>query len=712
MNSTNNSNGQTQQDNIGFAPLAPEITESPTAVKAAAENQDFASTWLGKAEECGITKAEAEFLLAECYSKGIGVEKNPEQAFAWYKKSADQGYRQSKFFLARYYKMGRGVAQSDEMADTVLEEYLDSDMPYDTYSKAIRDAYIALGDLYAEGIEVEHSDDFAFILYEWAYMLCDWADEGATEDTKDKALDRLGVSCLEGQTTQFEYAAGIDYIRWASENKQSATFALLKQRSLKLLFPELEDKEEIEQFHQYAFDWCKNELEQQPNTFEALLCAGILALFGKGSERNDELAKKYFDEIEHFADEEISNPQKVKAVSSLLNAIYFEASIPPQHLDWACGDFENGLSILRNGRIYQDEPFFPALILDFCIENSEHELAKKYLNDTSKDAEIIYWGDKDADKASLLRTLKNVYKSFSEKSHREYEDKKRLKLKLHEKDRELEDMMSMFAHKFRSPLDAIIYNTTHDNQVKLYAEAAQTMRGLLDIFSMISTDDDILKTKIKQDSQGTGRLITVFGKTLDTVLLHLLSKSGTEKIQQHYMAYAKAHGQCDEQVGYKTWCEDYFDLEQRLQAEWEQSFAQLLNQSATLEQRLVWLEQRYFKLELIGFDRADIQFKEYGATESFLTILLNEILVNAFKYYSSASKQAVVLEWAEREGYQMLICRNPSIRSERTTIKGSHKGHTFLSALARKTGSAFTKPTPQDDFVVEFGIPDELLISK
>jgi len=99
-------------------------------------------------------------------------------------------------------------------------------------------------------------------------------------------------------------------------------------------------------------------------------------------------------------------------------------------------------------------------------------------------------------------------------------------------------------------------------------------------------------------------------------------------------------------------------------------------------------------------------------TESLLTILLNEILVNAFKYYSSASKQPIIVEWTEREGYQVLVCRNPSNRSERDIIKGSNKGHVFLSTLARKTGSAFTKPMRQDDFVVEFGIPDELLISK
>ncbi len=277
---------------------------------------------------------------------------------------------------------------------------------------------------------------------------------------------------------------------------------------------------------------------------------------------------------------------------------------------------------------------------------------------------------------------------------------------------ELEAMMSMVAHEFRYPLDNIIFNTIHENQVKLYTEAAQTMLGLLNIFSIISTDANMLKDKIKQDSQGDRSLITVFSKNLDMILLHLLSVSGAEKIQQHYMAYAKRHDQCDENVSYKVWCEDYFELEQALQIEWEASYTQLLNQANSLEQRLAWLEEHFFKLDIIGFERTDIQFKEYGTTEIVLTILLCETLVNAFKYYSSTSKQSVVLEWVERDGYQILICSNPSLRSERSIIKGSHKGHVFLSTLARKTGSLFSKPIPQDHFVLEFGIPNELLISK
>lgn len=282
---------------------------------------------------------------------------------------------------------------------------------------------------------------------------------------------------------------------------------------------------------------------------------------------------------------------------------------------------------------------------------------------------------------------------------------------LAKKDKELEDMMSMFAHKFRSPLDAIIYNTNHENNPKLYIEAAQTMRGLLDIFSIISTDEKILKNKIKADNQGNGTLIRVLSKTLNMILLHLLSASGSDKIQQHYLVYAKKHGKVDSLTTSKMWNEDFFELERSMQSEWESDFSELISTSCSLQECLDWIENHFFKLELIGFERDDIQFKEYSVTESFLTILFNEIIVNTFKYYSSETKQSVVIELNERDENQVIICRNPSIKRERTTIKGSGKGHVFLSALASKIGSKFTKPKPQDNFVVEFAIPSELLIS-
>jgi TPR repeat protein len=446
----------------------------------------------------------------------------------------------------------------------------------------------------------------------------------------------------------------------------------------------------------------RNVIENEKKIAEYLHMAALGLFFSDeatNSEYLDIIRFAFHDDVICFLEQDENSPAKV------ILAFYYRCQ--KKHEKYIeCLIQASKQDILANyllGKYYKDSEYF--------------DKATHYFNQVDKVGGVKYL-PRDVKEFTLSKYPLNAqqflaYSAKEELNNIKHQEEIEVKNKqLQEAQKELEDMMSMFAHKFRSPLDVVIYNTTHENQVKLYTEAAQTMRGLLNIFSIISTDSEILKDKIKQDGAGNGRLATTFSKILYMILLHLLSVSGAEKIQQHYMAYAKVHGLCDAEVSYKTWCEDYYELEQALQAKWEQSFALLLNQSATLEQHLAWLEQHFFKLELIGFERDDIQFKEYGVTESFLTILLNEILVNAFKYYSSASKQPVVLEWTEREGYQMLICRNPSIRSERATIKGSHKGQAFLSTLARNTGSAFTKPRPQDDFVVEFGIPDELLISK
>ncbi|WP_138120748.1 hypothetical protein [Bathymodiolus heckerae thiotrophic gill symbiont] len=365
--------------------------------------------------------------------------------------------------------------------------------------------------------------------------------------------------------------------------------------------------------------------------------------------------------------------------------------------------FIEGVSAISRHSLTNNTIFLTLLRCEIFIECHEYDLAKGFITQLFENN----W--KSMDKGFKEMCLVNIDKE-KELAKKNQELKAKNK-QLLQSQKELEDMMSMFAHKFRSPLDTILYNTTHENQLKIYTEAAQTMRGLLDVFSIISTDSEILKKKMQQDHHGNGRLSAVFLHTLDMIILHLLSASSVEKIQQHYLSYAKAHGLCEPELSYKTWYDDFYKLEQQLQAEWEKSYAQLITQPAKFQPRLMWLEEHFFKLELIGFDDIQLQFKEYGVIESFLTILLNEILVNAFKYYSSSSKLPVTLEWIERDGFQVLACHNPSARNERTIIKGSHKGHSFLSALARKTGGQFIKPILQDDFVIEFGIPNELLLS-
>ncbi|WP_024299020.1 SEL1-like repeat protein [Methylomicrobium lacus] len=498
-----------------------------------------------------------------------------------------------------------------------------------------------------------------------------------------------------------------DMVEAAKKGNQDALNWLVNA-GIQIVVPyDLWEKNNIQQCWSFVLTFCKG-YETGPHSAMARFFLGLLYLAGKGVASNKELAisnfKKaaegpFLDELgndggfeENLGEALINMYLDVFSDQMALDENDINAELTYRHLEGIGNILCNGLSG-DYPFLWIDKYFILSLRLNVFIRSGEYLLAEEHIEGFLKE---------------VTEHERILFEPFREVLFQQLKlDKTNQSLKA--KESELEETMAMFAHKFRSPLDAIIYNTTHENQVKLYTEAAQTMRGLLDVFSIISTDPDVLNERLKQDHRGTGSLMSVFGKTLDMIMLHLLSASATEKIQQHYLAYAKAHGLCAPELSFKSWYDDFYELEQQLQAEWEQSYAQLLMQSAGLEERLAWLEQHFFKLEIKGFDDADIRFKEFWVKESFLTILLNEILVNAFKYYSSPTRQPVVLEWAEREGCRVLSCRNPSTRSERTIIKGSRKGHAFLSALARKTGSRFTKPALQDDFVVEFGILNKFL---
>ena len=286
---------------------------------------------------------------------------------------------------------------------------------------------------------------------------------------------------------------------------------------------------------------------------------------------------------------------------------------------------------------------------------------------------------------------------------------KKVNKKLLQKDQELEEMMAMFAHKFRSPLDAILYNTSHSNNAEIYERHAQTMRGLLDIFSMISTDQHVLVSKLTKDTAGDGTLKRLLVKIIDMIMLHLLTESGSDKIHQHFLAYAKKSGDVPLETSATDWYNDHFELEDKIRASWQQEYAELIDHSGSLDSRLKWIEQYFFKLDITGFDNS-IRFKEYGVTDSFLVIVINEILTNLFKYYSSDTREGAALHWQSKDGYQIIKCSNPSVKSERLEDKGSYKGHKFLSTVAMKTGSIFEKPEIRDNFSLEFLIPDTVLL--
>jgi len=278
-----------------------------------------------------------------------------------------------------------------------------------------------------------------------------------------------------------------------------------------------------------------------------------------------------------------------------------------------------------------------------------------------------------------------------------------------QKDQELEDMMAMFAHKFRSPLDAIIYNTEHGANADLYIHYSRIMQGLLDIFSIISSDASVLSVKMEQDNAGESNPKLLLVRVLDMVLVHLLTVQSAGKIRQLYYNYALENNIITKDVSPRVWHDDYYKKEEQLQQQWQKEWIALIDGNNDLDKRQKWLKAHFFEFSTNGFDDK-IKFDKYGITASLLTIIINEFLTNAFKYYNfNDDKKPLILNWQNTKDYQIISCSNPSTATERDKTKGSYKGFVFLNALSGKIDAKFDKPILQDDFKIKFAITNKLL---
>ena len=70
-------------------------------------NLDKAFVWFQKAAEQG--DPDAQYWLGRCYSRGDGVESDPEKAAEWFRRAAEQGHAVSQNALADCYTKGIGV---------------------------------------------------------------------------------------------------------------------------------------------------------------------------------------------------------------------------------------------------------------------------------------------------------------------------------------------------------------------------------------------------------------------------------------------------------------------------------------------------------------------------------------------------------------------------------------------------------------------------
>lgn len=277
------------------------------------------------------------------------------------------------------------------------------------------------------------------------------------------------------------------------------------------------------------------------------------------------------------------------------------------------------------------------------------------------------------------------------------------------RNRQHEDVMALVAHKFRGSLDRIIYNIEHDNDERIYREAVDTMRGLLDIFSLISTDAQRLRHKLQADSTGPATLAAVTTASLTLALGQLLSLHGSGRIQQHLFAYARRHALVPPETNLRAWHEEHFEVGQRLQGEFEASLMSMAS-DADLATLVDWCRERFFPLHLNGFGDADIHFAAHGIKASYLTIVLTEAFTNMFKYYLSDANEPATASWHTDEHLATLAFENPTTPFAAAMVKGSGRGHDFLKLLMAKLDGTLEIDATGQSFAMRLALPSALFV--
>lgn len=170
-------------------------------------NPQKALDWLMKAAR-DDNYCRAQYRLGARYAEGkLGLQKDQQEAIAWYTKAADQGYPLAQLQLGYCYKDGVGVPPSAAAAEIWGYKVAENE---EATSDEKADAYYLLGQLYEERVEKAEDEQHdkgakAIACYEKSAQLGGVAAKGW-----------LGYCYCEGILVEKDLAKGIDLYREAA----------------------------------------------------------------------------------------------------------------------------------------------------------------------------------------------------------------------------------------------------------------------------------------------------------------------------------------------------------------------------------------------------------------------------------------------------------------------------------------------------------------
>ena len=651
---------------------------------------------------------EAQFNLGYAYDSGKGITQNDEQAIYWYRKAAEQGHKRAQFCLGCAYSDGQGCVPKDDEQAVYWYQQAAEDFVTNSYRdrKGDIDAQFNLACAYEKGEGVSQDDGKAVYWYAKVAGKGD-ADAqlelGKIYEKADIAQDyeQLISWYRELKVNDFVSRSFVSEKDYEHEKKRiNQQLDKAQAHYIKYQGPKGYKEHVVFECKKIAADWYQKAAEQGYS--KALLYLGVQAEKDTDESIRSlcQLAVNSIFENENYDELELSDIDDENAIASLRDKAELGLSVAQTVLAYL---YKTG-----NG-VNQDKPeaFFwfekggqqQDIVAQYWLgkryfEEQRYEKAQDYFQQVTQNRQ-----DGDYDELDMARI-----ESFAKDELLVLQGIQQGIQQERKITQQREDIMAMFAHKFRGPLQSIEY-LEKDERI---LEEVRVMGGLLDIFSLISTDAEKLRDKLLQDMGGDSTLLSVLEQALVISLASVLTLNNREKIRQHYLNYAKKTGLVPVSTTRKQWKSNHLDLELQLQADWQRSFIEI-KYEARLDKIITWLDERFFPVEIPGFAEASVHFERYGTTESMLLVIMPEIFTNALKYYASETRQAVQLHWVCDAQFCQFVCANPTTYKEQRIGKGSGKGHQFLSIIAGKLGGDFPLPPSVEDYVVKFSMPSHLL---